>query len=206
MGARDIVRREMAALTEREQREAPQEHLVVDPVTGEESTTALTPDVVADIEGGRRQLGPSASVRVQLPDGAIHRVSGTDAQAAIARGARLLDVREERRAAHETTLEEAYGDRPVLAAIQGAARGATLGLSDLLARGMGYEEAVAEVAKRSPSAALAGEIIGAAAPALISGGSSTGAQVAARTPAGPAARAGEARAAKGAGKGLLARP
>lgn len=205
MGARDIVRREMGALTQREQREAPQEHLVVDPTTGQESATELTPEVVADIEAGRRQLSPGDSVRVQLDDGSVHRVSGADAQAALARGARLLGVREERREAHEATLEQAYGDRPVMAALHGMARGATLGVSDLIARGMGYDEAVAEVAKRSPQAALAGELVLAVAPAIISGGSSTAAQVAARTPAGLVTRGGAAIAAKGTGRGLLAR-
>lgn len=87
----------------------------------------------------------------------------------------------------------------------GAARGLTLGLSDAALRGLGVEADELEGLRRAQRAAsLAGEVVGAAAPALVSSGAGA-AGLLARTPAGLVARAGGRVAQLGARGGVAGR-
>jgi hypothetical protein len=104
--------------------------------------------------------------------------------------------------------ERAYGDRAGSALAGGVARGLSLGLTDVAMRAAGFDmEAAREIRERNPLSSTGGEVLGALAPALLSGGSTAGAQGGARgvlaaTPAGLAARAERAITATGAAGGL----
>ena len=78
----------------------------------------------------------------------------------------LLDRQEE--------LTEKYGDSGIRTFVESAVSSATFGLSDQAYAALGddFKEALRERRKRNKSAALAGEIVGIAGPALFSGGSS----------------------------------
>jgi hypothetical protein len=197
-------------LTEREEREQPQIHSLIDTQTGEEVRTTLEPEFVAGLHEGRYKLPETERVWVVMPDGTKRHISGQLAHDVVRAGGQILDVTGERRAGHEETLERTYGDQPVLAAGLGLASGATLGLSDVAARALGQEEAVREVKERSPTAAAIGEVTGAVVPALVTGPSGMAraggiGRALARTPAGRVAQLGEGVAARGAGRGFAAR-
>lgn len=85
------------------------------------------------------------------------------------------------------------------AAVTGALRGATLGLSDVALSALGAEEAVKAYEQLEPGIALGAEVAGTVAPVLLTAGTaapeagaSLAARIAARTPAALAAQAGEA--------------
>jgi hypothetical protein len=99
-----------------------------------------------------------------------------------------------------TTAEEEYytsGGQQVIAGVEGLASGATIGLSDLI---LADDETRAR-ARHNPGIRLGSELVGAIAPALISGGTGTAASIAKMTPSALAARAGGA-ASKALGRGL----
>jgi len=203
-------------LTEREQRVAPIEHSLIDQETGERVYTTLRPDIVDRVQSGQLKIAPSARVRVKTRSGDVRNLTGKNAQAAIDEGGYLLDTSGETREVHEETLESAYGDRPGLAALQGAASTATLGAFDVAARAVGQEESVREVGERSPIASTVGNI-GGYLPALAvpGGGAASGARAAgtatkvlSKLPVarlGGVARAVEAGVAKKLGTGTLAK-
>jgi hypothetical protein len=96
----------------------------------------------------------------------------------------------------------------VEAAVQGGLRGATFGLSDVIQRGLGDEQDVEDLRlleRAHPTASTIGEIGGAIAPALLSGGGGIGGSLARATPAGAAARLGTRIAEAGAERGALAK-
>lgn len=103
---------------------------------------------------------------------------------------------------HEAVLDKQYGDAPITAGLEGAARGATFGLSDALLPGVGVSrEGLAERKNRNPIAAGVGEAAGFLAPALLTGGGGLAAKVGGA--AGKAAA--EGLAGLGLESGLLAR-
>jgi len=213
------------ALTEREKRVAPIEHSLLDPLTGETVTTSLTEQTAAQIEAGQLVVPESEAVAVQLRDGGgTVKLGGQALRDALADGARVLDYRGATRVEHERSLERMYGDRPWLAAGQGALSTATMGVSDIIAGEAGYGEQVRETGERSPVARTLGQI-GGAGPMLLAGPggaaagaartagttarvAGTAAKVARATPAGLLGRAGyaaERGVAKIAGEGLAGR-
>lgn len=123
------------------------------------------------------------------PTGDVVDVAREDVAAFLNRGfvpevstARVERLGEEAKAARYDTLGS-----QILAGGAGLARGATLGLSDVAAGLLGSEgdvEALREVRKYNPNVSLGAEIIGGVAPALLSGGTGTVAQVARATPSG----------------------
>src|SRR6185436_11627022 len=99
-----------------------------------------------------------------------------------------VDARSER-AQFETPLEQAK------AAGEGAVRGATLGLGTAALAELGgdeYRDAAARRMRLFPGTAVAGEVAGALAPGLLTGGTGAAASVARATPVSLAARAGSA--------------
>ena len=85
------------------------------------------------------------------------------------------------------------------AAVTGALRGATFGLSDVALSALGAEEAIKAYEQLEPGIALGAELAGTVAPVLLTAGAAApeagaglAARIAARTPAALAARAGEA--------------
>ena len=117
------------------------------------------------------------------------------------RGYRRETGVEEAARAEETELERAYGDSELAAGLEAGASALTFGGYDVLAGVLGAGEGVRERRKRSPRAALAGQILGDVAATVASGGTT----LLAKSPAALAARQAEKFAARGIGKGALRR-
>lgn len=66
--------------------------------------------------------------------------------------------------------EKVKYDSPIAAATLGALRGATVGLSDVAARGLGYEDQVRKYKEYNPQASTAGEVAGTVASAFTGPG------------------------------------
>ncbi len=76
-------------------------------------------------------------------------------------------------AAAERRNRREFGDRPVSAGLAGAARGATLGLSDVLVDAIGGDAAssyLRRLEEANPEASIVGDVAGSVAPVLLSGG------------------------------------
>lgn len=88
------------------------------------------------------------------------------------RGGAPLFTADTREAAAARATRAEFGGRPLAAGAAATARGATLGLSDLAARGLGGEEAAAylsQLEEANPEASAVGEVVGAVAPILAAG-------------------------------------
>lgn len=136
-----------------------------------------------------------ADVKVYNPQGELGSIPEGQLSSALRLGFRQATPED---LALEKTREEYGGLSGQLgAATTGVLSGATFGLSDLALKELGAEEAIK--AYRSlpelQAARTIGEVGGMIAPALFTGGTSVGARVLAATPAGLAARAGQAAAA-----------
>lgn len=147
-------------------------------------------DVSDAVASGRASL-PKGDVHVVLPTGAVGTVPEEEAANAFRSGARYrpaAEVKEEAR-------RETYEDREGAAFAAGAARGATLGLSDLAltATGLAKGETLAGLQEFNEGASVGGEVVGNIAGAAIGG-----------APANLVARAGEAVAVR-AGESIIAR-
>ena len=130
-----------------------------------------------------------AEVNIQLPDGRYGTISSEHLQDAFRAGATYdqADVRQERIESAE------YDERNLEAGGLSVARGLSFGLSDVLLDRLDLysEEELAKLEKYNPNISLAGELTGAVAPALASGGTSLLAQGLSKgTVAGLSAKAG----------------
>ena len=130
-----------------------------------------------------------AEVNIQLPDGRYGTISSEHLQDAFRAGATYdqADVRQERIESAE------YDERNLEAGGLSVARGLSFGLSDVLLDRLDLysEEELAKLEKYNPNISLAGELTGAIAPALASGGTSLLARGLAKgTAAGLSAKAG----------------
>jgi hypothetical protein len=154
------------------------------------------------------QAAPGAGpVPVRASDGSVGTVDREQLAQALDSGAQVVDGK----TLADAKLEADYGGTSgaAIAGAAGAARGLTMGGSDLLARKLGGSNAANALAaykEANPTASTVGEVAGAAAPLLASDGllgvAGFGVRGAAAT--GEAAAAG-ARALVGEGGGLLAR-
>ena len=131
----------------------------------------------------------NTEVNIQLPDGRYGTISSEHLQDAFRAGATYdqADVRQERIESAE------YDDRNLAAGTLAVARGLSFGLSDVLLDRLDLysEEELAKLEKYNPNISLAGELTGAIAPALASGGTSLLAQGLSKgTVAGLSAKAG----------------
>ncbi|MGE5802941.1 MAG: hypothetical protein ACM358_11865 [Gemmatimonadota bacterium] len=132
--------------------------------------------------------------------GVTHDVPDEHVEARAAQGWKLQTHTDALAAATAAANEASYGGVAggIKAGLAAAARGATLGLSDVAARALGGDNAAIALEglrEENPGISFAGEVGGALAPALLSGG--------AALPAGLAARAGSAVTALGEGGGAL---
>ena len=138
---------------------------------------------------GLYAFATGTEVNVRLPDGRYGTISSEHVQDAFRAGAMYdqADVRQERIESAE------YDQRNLEAGSLAVARGLSFGLSDVLAERLDLysEEELAKLEKYNPNISLAGELTGAIAPALASGGTSLLAKGLAKgTAAGWSARAG----------------
>lgn len=88
-------------------------------------------------------------------------------------------------------LFEKYGNQGIKASLLGAARGLSFGASDVALKKAGVlsEQDLREIDERNRAASIAGEVVGVAAPALLSGGTSIAARGATKAGAGVLAAA-----------------
>lgn len=77
---------------------------------------------------------------------------------------------------NEIELQRRYGNSPASALATGAARGATLGLSDKFLESLGGQEFLKETLKRNPGLSTTGEVLGTIAPAILTEGGSLAAE------------------------------
>jgi hypothetical protein len=156
---------------------------------------AKNPDLVldsavsVDLGGGNHGLvAPENYVETTLNPGTYGQVDTADT---------ALD------AANQAHLAEKYGDQNIAAAVTGLARGATLGLSDvLLARDEDSRFELEQIRTQNGIISTATEIGGALAPALFTGGESLFASALRATPAGALTRLGASAASRVAGESV----
>jgi hypothetical protein len=123
------------------------------------------------LASGQYGVPAGEDVPVKLDDGQIGTVPGHALQAALGSGATIISRQE-----HADAVKQAkYGGLTgqAVAGVAGAARGASLGLSDVAARGIGGQETadyLRSVQEANPVTSGIGEVAGALAPALLSGG------------------------------------
>lgn len=142
---------------------------------------------------------PPGPVRVRFSDGGYGTVDASEAHQLLAGGGALA-TQEEIDAATERAAYSG-GSQQAIAGLEGAARGATFGLSDVAINAAGGEGAARLRRQYNPGTALAGELGGAVLPMLIPGaGEANVARIAAE--GGALARAGEA--ALGVGRAIAA--
>ncbi len=121
-------------------------------------------------EGGGDILSgvlPADRVPVVRPDGSLSSVKEGNYEKAKAMGYRFQSPEEQ----EKYHAELKYGDRPIAAGAAGAARGITLGLSDVVAPATGLveKETLHGLEEENPTASVVGEVGGTAASLLIPG-------------------------------------
>ncbi len=172
--------------------------------------------VDARYRSGRFSLPDAARYNVRGPDGRVISVAREELNDTLGQGYSLASDAEAAAQARETELE----GQVVRTGLEGVARGATLGASDVLLEGIGAagsnnpegilrgaREAREDIATRrelSPNAAMAGEAVGAVAPMLVPGAGMAPAAILARAGEAAGARVTAGLAARGAGR-VLAR-
>lgn len=126
-------------------------------------------EVGAAVAAGRATL-PKGEVAAFTPNGDAVYVQAEDAQKALQQGYRLASDAERT----ELRQQEEFGNSEVRAAAEGLARGATFGLSDVLATSLGASaEGLRERQARNETGALVGEVTGAVGAGLLTGGVGT---------------------------------
>jgi hypothetical protein len=141
-------------------------------------------------------LFPGARINVIDPMGNPRTVAPEEFEEAMRRGYRMADAA----TVNDRLLERQYGDSPIQAGIEGAARGLTFGASDLLLPALGADkEGLRERRARNEVASTIGEVGGMVAPALLTGGGGLAGS------AGKAAAGAAERALTREGAGLLGR-
>jgi hypothetical protein len=114
---------------------------------------------------GNYEVRPGVRVPVTLFDGTAGDIDSEEIPKALQMGVKYRTAQEDKDQAKAeiAAIKKEQFDRPALAATLGAARGATLGLSDAAIRALGGKEAaesVREIKEASPTASLLGEIGG----------------------------------------------
>lgn len=136
----------------------------------------IAPDqVAASVAAGKGFFQKDARVYARNPRGEVVTIAPEDAASP---GYQLLSQSELQQAANQKKYGEGVGN-VAKAGVAGAARGLTLGASDAVATALGGEEtrtALEGLRSANPIASGVGEVAGAVAPLVLSGGSSAGAQ------------------------------
>ena len=154
-------------------------------------STADNPDaVISGIFSGELAPDRDALYKVKLPGGRVSEVGGGELDGLLKQGATFYGKNDLARDQEVERFESI--PQQAAAAGLGTARGLSLGLSDLALTKTGIvsPEYLQKQEEYNPEISTAGEIAGALAPALFSGGTSTAANILAKTPAGIANIAG----------------
>lgn len=149
----------------------------------------LSGEVVSDLD---------STYKLKLPGGDVADIAGGELDSYLKRGASFYgkaDLAREQEA-------ERFGStgQQVAATALGGARGLSLGLSDLALTktGLVSPEYLQKQEEYNPELGMAGEVAGAIAPAFFTGGSSVGANILSKTPAGIANAIGKSATSAGA--------
>jgi len=146
------------------------------------------------VSSGKAAFKRGEIIPVVDSNGSVSGVPAEDFTNALSQGFQYEPLESQQKRAQE----QEYGDQPIRAGVEAAARGLSLGLSDVALRGLGADaEGLAGRKEFNPVVSTGLEVGGAIAPVLLSGGSGLAAKggltAAARmTPAALAARAGTA--------------
>jgi hypothetical protein len=133
------------------------------------------------LQSGNYEFRAGVRVPVIAPNGEEGTVLSDELPSLVPQGFKYLTREEEtKRVAGkvEAIKAEAYGDSPATAFTAGALRGATLGLSDVAAVGIGKalgldnQEGLREVQQRNPGMSIAGEVAGGVGALIGTGGAS----------------------------------
>ena len=167
-----------------------QQPKLYDSATGEPLQLAET-DIAKAVLSGKAAFLKGEQIPVISPDGTAGTIPAENAHAAFKAGYQLEPLA----AQHDRFEQETYGEgalNEAKAFAAGAARGATLGLSDqlLTKTGLVEPETLEGLDKHNPGASMAGNVAGILAPALLTGGASAAAEGGAAA-ASTAARAAE---------------
>lgn len=121
----------------------------------------------AALVAGTHIFKPGEDVVIRDKSGKAFAVPAEDALAEIKQYGSTL---EDEGQAEQRRLQEEYGDYEGTAALMGAARGATLGMSDVVAAKLGFAEQARGIKQASPTASMTGEVGGAIGSLLVPGG------------------------------------
>lgn len=110
-----------------------------------------------------------AKITVIGDDGQTAEINEENLGVAQERGLRPLSADEQQARADKAEYGEGIGNE-IKAGLAGAARGATFGLSDVIGADFGKDESLRKLQEQNPTASTVGEVAGAVAPALLSGG------------------------------------
>lgn len=158
------------------------------------------------VQSGQARWEGGTEIRAVSPDGSRVTLPAEQYADAIASGYRIASPEEVARAQAER--EHGGLGGMALAGVEGAARGLTFGLSDQIAVGFGgedYRQAAAARREVNPGAAAAGEIVGAVAPIIATGGTGAAARVTAGAGLLPRGAAAAGRGAGALAERMLAR-
>jgi len=146
---------------------------VFDPSSGQ--WIEVPDEQVTALVGSGKAYLPKGRVPVVDSRGVVGEVPAEDAPQAFANGFRYRSATEIQK---EQEREE-FEDRPIAAGVAGAARGATLGLSDAFLTEIGATrpETLRGLEDYNPEASIGGEVLGVGATVLASGGSAAPAAV-----------------------------
>lgn len=147
-------------------------------------TNADNPDaLIPGVTSGALAPDLDVSYKLKMPGGNVSDVPGGELSKYLTQGATFYgknDLLKAQEAEHFDSIPQ-----QAAASVLGAGRGLTLGLSDYVATKTGAisPEYLQKQEEYNPGIGMAGEVVGAFAPALFSGGTSTAVNVLAHTPA-----------------------
>lgn len=146
--------------------------------------------LIGGLLSGNIMADANSTYKIKAPSGKIFDVPAADLGNVLEAGGSFYGVQEQAKEAEAQRFEGL--PQQAAAAGLGAARGLSLGLSDvaLTKAGLLSPEYLQKQEEYNPELGLAGEIAGTVLPTFLSGGTSLTAQVAAKTPAALAGRAG----------------
>lgn len=125
------------------------------------------------LASGQYGIPADQLVPIKTDDGQIGTVPGSQLQTALGNGASIISHEEHAQAVQQARFG-GVGSQAI-AGVAGAARGASLGTSDLAARALGGQETadyLRNLQEANPITSGAGEVAGVLAPALLTGGAS----------------------------------
>jgi hypothetical protein len=178
---------------------------LVDNQTGQVVDIDDHDQAVAALQSGTHGLRGDAPVNLIAPDGSVVNADAANTADLFSAGYRLAGQTEVAKDLERQQYGEGFGNEAAAFA-EGAASGATMGLSDIAAKAIDddYAEDLAKRREYNPLAAGAGEAAGVVGTSLLSGGTGALGAAARAMPASLAMRASEAAAAKLATQGVRA--